>query len=83
MAHFLPKQRHKNPNSFCLKESQVQVELEDSINIAYGILENIFQILNTENGPVKQIIPCLAIISKKVKTTLPTSSKNPYFCKKN
>ena len=38
-------------------------ELEDSINITYGILENIFQIW--ENVPVMQIIPCLAILSKK------------------
>ena len=43
--------------------SQQVEELEDSINITYGILENIFQIW--ENVPVMQIIPCLAILSKK------------------
>ena len=39
--------------------------LEDSINITYGILDNIFQILDTENVPVTQIIPSLAILLKK------------------
>ena len=43
--------------------SQQVEELEDPINITYGILENIFQIW--ENVPVMQIIPCLAILSKK------------------
>ena len=41
------------------------MELEDSINITYGILDNISQILDTENVSVTQIIPCLAILSKK------------------
>ena len=55
--------------------SQQVEELEDSINITYGILENIFQIW--ENVPVMQIIPCLAILSKKVNVILPTLSKKP------
>ena len=58
-----------------LRSQQVQVELEDSINITYGILDNIFEILGTENVPVKKIIPCLAILSKKVKVILLTLSK--------
>ena len=41
------------------------MEFEDSINITYGILDYIFQILDTEDVPVKQIIPCLAILSQK------------------
>ena len=49
---------------FVLRSHQVQ-ELEDSINITYGILDTIFQILDTENEPVTQIIICLAILSKK------------------
>ena len=48
-----------------LRSQQVQVELEDSINITYGILDNISQILDTENVSVMQIIPCLAILLKK------------------
>ena len=46
------------------RSHQVQ-ELEDSINITYGILDTIFQILDTENEPVTQIIICLTILSKK------------------
>ena len=38
-----------------LRSQQVQ-ELEDSINITCGILDNIFQILDTENVSVMQII---------------------------
>ena len=49
---------------FALRSHQVQ-ELEDSINITYGILDTIFQILDTENEPVTQIIICLAILLKK------------------
>ena len=58
--------------------SQQVQELENSINITYaigyGLLDNIFQILDTENVPVTQIIPCLAMLSKKV--IMPTLSKN-------
>ena len=32
-----------------LRSRQVQVELEDSTNITYGILDNIFQVLDTGN----------------------------------
>ena len=59
-----------------LRSQQVQ-ELEDYINITYGILDNILQILDTENVPVMQIIPCLAILSKKLKMILSTLSKKP------
>ena len=41
------------------------MELEGSINIVYGILHHIFQILDTEDVPIKQIIPCLAILLQK------------------
>ena len=48
-----------------LRSQQVQ-ELENSINITYaigyGLLDNIFQILDTENMPVTQIILCLAML---------------------
>ena len=60
-----------------LRSQQVQVELEDSINITYGILDNIFQILDTENVTVTQIIPCVAILlKKKVEVLSPTLSKS-------
>ena len=35
------------------------MEFEDSINITYAILVYIFQILDTVDIPVKQIITCL------------------------
>ena len=61
-----------------LRSQQVQVELEDSINITYGILDNIFQIFDTENVSIMQIIPCLAILmkKKKMKVILSTLSKS-------
>ena len=65
MVHF---NQNKHINALIvpvLRNQQVQVELQNSINITYGILDNIFQILDAENVPVKQIILCLAIISKK------------------
>ena len=48
-----------------LRSQQVQ-ELENSIKITYaigyGLLDNIFQILDTENMPVTQIILCSAML---------------------
>ena len=38
------------------------MEFEDSINIAYDILDYIFHMLDTEDVPVKQIMPGLAIL---------------------
>ena len=55
MAHFNRKNyQNKTINTLivsALRIQQVQ-ELEDSIDITYGILDNIFQILDTENMPV-------------------------------
>ena len=65
MIHF---NQNKTINTLivsALRSQLVQVELlEDTVNITYGIL-GIFQILDTENIPVMQIIPCLAVLSKK------------------
>ena len=62
-----------------LRSQQVQ-ELENFINITYvigyGLLDNIFQIMDAENVTVTQIIPCLAMVSEKMKVILPTLSKN-------
>ena len=68
ILHMVDLYQNKTINTLivsALRSQQVQVELEDSINITYGILDNIFQILGTENVPVTQIIPCLAILLKK------------------
>ena len=57
------------------------MEFEDSINITFDILDYIFQRLETEDVPVKQIMPCLAFYQKKVKMLLPNMKKT-YFCEK-
>ena len=66
MAHY--NQKKKNINTLivsALKSQQVQLELEDSINIIYGVLDTIFKMVDTEEVPVTKTIPCLAILSKK------------------
>ena len=35
------------------------------MNITYGILYNVFQVLDTDDDRLKQIIPCLSILLKK------------------
>ena len=43
-----------------------QVELkEDPINITSGLLDQIFKVLDEADISAKQIIPCLATLSKK------------------
>ena len=58
-----------------------QMELEDSININYGILEYIFKRLDGKMICVKQIILCLVTLSTKVKMILSTSSKDQMILK--
>ena len=41
------------------------MEFEDFIYMTYGILDYIFQILDTGDVPVKHIKPCLAIVLQK------------------
>ena len=75
MAHLYQNKTINTLIVSALRSQQVQVELDDSINITYGILDNIFQILDTENVSnivtqcyvknITQIIPCLAILLKK------------------
>ena len=64
MAHLYQNKTINTLAVSALRSQQVQVELEDSINITYGILD-IFQILGTEIVSVTQIIPCLANLLKK------------------
>ena len=77
------KMEHFNQNNYqnktintqtvsALRSQQVQ-ELENFINITYGLLDNIFQILDTDWTldigywilPVTQVIPCSVMLSKK------------------
>ena len=61
-----PKQKHKAIIVFVFNKSAgLGGVWRYSINITYGILDYIFQILDTEDVPVKQIIPCLAILLQK------------------
>ena len=69
MAHLYQNKTISTLVVSALRSQQVQVELEDSTNI-YGILDNTFQILDTENMSVMQIIPCLAILLKKSKSDI-------------
>ena len=66
MAHF---SQNKTINTLIvspLRSQQVQVELlEDCINISYGILDNIFQILDTENVPVTVSTSAWQLYQKK------------------
>ena len=48
MAHLYQSKTINTLIVSVLRSQQVQVELEDSINITFGILDNIFQILDTE-----------------------------------
>ena len=65
------------PQSAPLRSKRVQ-ELENSINITYGLIDNIFQILDTENVPVTQIISCLAMLSKKNESDTANIVKKPH-----
>ena len=76
MVHLYRNKNIKTLIVSVLRNLQVQVELEDPISIIYSILDHIFQILDTTNVLVKQIIPCQTILSQKSKMILPTSSKN-------
>ena len=59
------------------------MEFEDSINITYGILDSIFQILDTEDVPLQQIMPCLAILSQKSENYIAKHHQKTQFCEKN
>ena len=65
MAHLHPNKNIKTQIVFVLKEPAGLDGVEDSINITCGILDYSFQILDTEDVSVKQIMPCLAILSQK------------------
>ena len=62
MAHFNQNNyQNKTINTLIVSTSRNQrvQDLEDSINITYGILDSIFQILDTDNVPVTQITPTI------------------------
>ena len=61
MAHY---KRNKKTVSY-LKTRNHQIELEeDPLNVIYGILDQILWALDEEKVSAKQLIPCLATLSK-------------------
>ena len=61
MAHY----NHNKKTVSSLKPRNHQIELEeDPINVIYGILDQIFRALDEEKISAKQLIPCLATLSK-------------------
>ena len=78
---------HYNQNTkivSALRKRNHQVELkEDPINITYGLLDQIFKVLDEENISANQIIPCLAALSKKSENIIAKIVKKPHnFVKK-
>ena len=82
MAHnIINKNQNKTINTLIVSAlwSEKVQELENSINITYGLLGKIFQILDTEeNVPVMQIIPCLAMLSKENESDIVNIVKKPH-----
>ena len=79
---------HYNQNTkivSVLRTRNHQVELkEDPINITYGLLDQIFKVLDEEDISAKQIIPCLPTQSKKSGNVIANIVKKPHnFVKKN
>ena len=50
----------------------------NSRNITYGILDQIFNVLDEEEVSAKQIIPCLDTLSKKSENIIANIVKNPH-----
>ena len=77
MTHF---NQNKHINTLVvsvLRGKQAQVELQNSINITYGVLD-ICEILDTENVHMKEIILCLAILSKNSENDFSNIVKKPH-----
>ena len=61
MVHY----NHSKKTVSSLKTRNHQIELEeDPINVIYGILDQIFRALDEEKISAKQLILCLATLSK-------------------
>ena len=62
MVHY--NQNNKIVSAFRTRNHQAELE-KDPINITYGILNQIFNVLDEEDISLRQIIPYLATLSKK------------------
>ena len=74
---------HYNQNTkivSALRTRNHQVEFEgDLVSITHAILDQIFQVLEQEDISAKQIIPCLATLSKKSESVISNIVKNHIF----
>ena len=74
---------HYNQNTkiaSALRARNHQVELKED---PFGLLDQIFKVLDEENISTNQIIPCLATLSKKSKNVIANIVKKPHnFVKK-
>ena len=73
MAHY--NQNKKISSALRTRNHQAELK-EDPLSTTYGLLDQIFKVLDEENISTNQIIPCLATLSKKMKMLLRTLSKN-------
>ena len=75
MVHY----NRNNKIDSTLRTRNHQVELEkDPINITYGILDQIFKVLDEEDISAKQIIPCFATMPKKSGNVIANIVKKPH-----
>ena len=80
MAHY--NQNTKIVSAVWTRNHQVELK-EEPINITYGLLDQIFKVLDEENVSTNQIIPCLATLSKKSENVIANIVKKPHnFVKK-
>ena len=78
MAHLYQNKNIKILIVSIFKESAGPDGVWNFINITYGILDYIFQILDTEDVPVNQVMPCLAILSQKSENYIANIIKKPH-----
>ena len=80
MAHY--NQNNKIVSALRTRDHQIELE-KDPINITYGILDLIFKVLDEEDISGKQIISCLATLSKKSENVIANIVKKQHnFVKK-
>ena len=81
MAHY--NQNNKTDSALRTRNHQVELE-KDLIGITYGILDQIFKLLDEEDISANQIISCLTTLSGKSENFIANIVKKPHdFVKKS
>ena len=75
MVHY--NQNNKIVSALRTRNDQVELE-KDPINITYGILDQTFKVLDQQDTSARQIILCLATLSKKSENVIVNIVKKPY-----